>query len=230
MPDPSTELPLTPIRGDSNPEVAPVSTEVAADIKAIDAKAPTVACGALAPPSFEPALNFRADAAKPVPVDPHKLAPASVEPAPVKKATPAEGTGDHRDTSQVDSLGNKKGAFLLGETEFHGERKGETPVFRDKDPVEAHDPLVGSGPRGANVPPEHLTEAQKAETEAAETKRLQQGMSSTHAVDSIGNAKGAFKVVPQGNDAFGNRKPDWVTDEVVEEHPPMVGPRGKDAP
>jgi hypothetical protein len=148
----------------------------------------------------------------------------------VKKAAPAEGTGDQRDTSQVDSMGNKKGAFPTGEPEFHGERKGETPVFRDKDPVEVHDALVGSGPRGANVPPEHLTEAQKAETAAAETKRLQQGMSSTHAVDSIGNKKGAFKVVPQGNDPFGNRIQDKLTDEVAEEHPPMVGPRGKDAP
>jgi hypothetical protein len=114
-------------------------------------------------------------------------APASASPEPIKKPSPAENTGDPRDTSQVDSLGNPKGTFPLGEVQYHGERKGETPVFRDKDPLEAHDPLQGSGPRGADVPPEHLSEARKAETAAAETARLQRGMSSTDAVDSIGN-------------------------------------------
>lgn len=86
------------------------------------------------------------------------------------------------------------------------------------------------GPRGANVPPEHLSEGKKAETAAAEAKRLQQGMSSTDLVDSRGKKQGEFKVEPQGLDKHGARIPDKVTDELVDPPPAMVGPRGKDAP
>lgn len=163
-------------------------------------------------------------------VSPHAAAPASQAPDAIAKPTPAENTGDQRDTSKIDSLGNPKGAFPTTEAEYHGERKGEQQVLRDQLPIEAHEPLAGSGPRGANVSPEHLSEAKKQETAAAETTRLQQGMSSTDNKDSVGNPKGSFRTEEQGNDEHGARIPDVVTDEVVEEHPPMVGPRGKDAP
>lgn len=94
-------------------------------------------------------------------------------------------------------------------------------------PITAAQPV---GPRGANVPLEHLSEAQKAETAAAEEKRLQRGMASTDFVDSRGEKQGEFKVEPQGFDTHGARIPDKITDELVEPPPPMVGPRGQGAP
>ena len=155
---------------------------------------------------------------------------ASKPPAAVQRPVDPAGTGDQRDTSKIDTLGNPKGAFPTTEPEWHGERKGEQQVLRDQEPIEAHDPLVGSGPRGANVSPEHLSEAKQKESAAAQTERLQRGMSSTDNKDSVGNPKGTFRTEAQGHDEHGMRIPDVVTDEVVEEHPPMVGPRGKDAP
>jgi hypothetical protein len=132
--------------------------------------------------------------------NPHSLAPASVEPSDMKHPVPAENTGDSRDTDKLDSLGNAK---------------------EDAGPV---------GPRGANVSPEHLSEAQKAESAEQEHQRLQQGMSSTDRVDSVGNAKGHFVTEEQGLDEHGARIPDKVTDELVDEHPPQIGPRGRNTP
>jgi hypothetical protein len=132
--------------------------------------------------------------------NPHELAPPSAAPAEAKTPTPVEGTGDSRDTDKVDSLGNEK---------------------TDKGLV---------GPRGANVSPEHLSEAKKGESAAAEQRRLQRGMSSTDFVDSIGNKQGEFRTEPQGLDKHGAKIPDKVTDERVEAPPPMVGPRGHSSP
>lgn len=140
---------------------------------------------------------------------PHAAAPPSAEPEPIRKPTPAEGTGDSRDTDKVDSLGTEKGDQTAGE---------------------AHDPLAGTGPRGANVSPEHLSEAKKVESTAAEQKRLQKGMSSSDFVDSIGNKQGEFVTEAQGLDKHGARIPDKITDELKEPPPPMIGPRGHHAP
>jgi hypothetical protein len=137
------------------------------------------------------------------------LAPASQEPEPIRKPVPVEGTGDSRDTNKVDSLGNPKGDQVSGEE---------------------HDQVSGTGPRGANVSPEHLPEARRAESAQTEERRLQHGMSSTDDVDSIGNDQGAFRVEPQGLDKHGARIPDKVTDELVEEQPAQIGPRGANAP
>lgn len=105
------------------------------------------------------------------------------------------------------------------------------PKTEEKDgkqvPITKPQPI---GPRGVNVPPEHLTEARKAETAEAEARRLQQGMSSTDAVDSRGVKQGTFEIVPGEKDAAGVKQPDTVTDVLIEAQPAQIGPRGVGAP
>jgi hypothetical protein len=127
-------------------------------------------------------------------------APPSVAPVVVPPPAPAENHQPSNDEAQNDSLGFAKEAGLVG-------------------------------PRGANVSPEHLTEIQKAESAEAIDRRAHVGMSSTDHIDSIGNPKGAFETFDRGNDRHGAKRPDFIfQDEPVEQHQPMVGPRGVGAP
>lgn len=114
-------------------------------------------------------------------------------------ATKADGTGPSLDTTKFDSAGNAKA---------------------DLGPV---------GPRGANLPLDVMTDAERAAIEAKTEKRLQAGMSSTAHVDSVGNPKGEFETKTQGHNIHGMRIPDKVDFSKPVEAPALVGPRGKGA-
>lgn len=87
------------------------------------------------------------------------------------------------------------------------------------------------GPRGATLPLDVMTDADRQAVTDKQEARLKAGMSSTDHVDSRGNPQGAFKITPMGNNAMGARIPDHVDDSVlVEPNPPQVGPRGAGAP
>lgn len=141
-------------------------------------------------------------------LNPHHAAPPSAPPAPIVAAAKPEGTGDQRDTSKLDSVGNVKG-----------------------DPAEeAPEALHGSGPRGVGAPNESLEAEEKRLRDRIADIRAQRGMSSTDQVDSIGNAQHVFKQEEQGHDKHGMRIPDKSTGEIVETAPVHVGPRGAGAP
>jgi hypothetical protein len=127
--------------------------------------------------------------------------PASQEPEPIKKPVPIEGTGDQRDTSKVDTLGNEK-------------------IHIDE-----------VGPRGSNAPQDMLTDADRKRMAEEADRRAHQNMASTDKVDSVGNPQGHFETSPGGKDEHGAKKPDTVHyDRPIEEQPAHLGPRGKDAP
>jgi hypothetical protein len=86
-------------------------------------------------------------------------------------------------------------------------------------------------PRGADKPPDVMTDAERAAVVRKQEAKLAKGMPNTSMVDSIGKRKGAFKVIPQGLDRNGARIPDKVDySQPVEVHNPVHGPRGKGAP
>jgi len=133
-------------------------------------------------------------------LNPHLAAPPSLPHQEPKKAVPGGPHQPSLDEDKHDSLGHVKD---------------------DAGPV---------GPRGAHVSPEHLSEEQKAESARQQHEREHRGMSSTAAVDSRGESKHIFVHEPQGNDRNGARIPDKKTDQLVEEAPPHVGPRGIGVP
>jgi hypothetical protein len=110
-------------------------------------------------------------------------------------------TDPNRDTTKEDSLGNKK------------------------------TDLGTFGPKGDSLPPDVQTDAQRQAAADAKEAKLQQGMASTVAVDSLGEQKGRFAVTPQGYDKQGAKIPDEVDrSQVVEAQPVFTGPRGQGAP
>jgi hypothetical protein len=87
------------------------------------------------------------------------------------------------------------------------------------------------GPKGSAPPPDVQTDAQRQASADAKEARMREHMGSTVAIDSLGQQKGRFAVIPQGHDSHGMRLPDKVDrSTVVEEQPPHVGPRGQGAP
>ena len=87
------------------------------------------------------------------------------------------------------------------------------------------------GPRGQNLPPDVMSDADRAAISTKQEERLAKGLAPTHSIDSIGNKKGTFEVVPQGNDKHGARVPDKVDySKPVTPVAAQVGPRGKSAP
>jgi hypothetical protein len=87
------------------------------------------------------------------------------------------------------------------------------------------------GPRGQNLPPDVMTDEERAASAKKAEAKLASGLASTHAIDSVGNKKGSFEVVPQGNDKHGARIPDEVDySKPVQPVAAQVGPRGKNAP
>jgi hypothetical protein len=87
------------------------------------------------------------------------------------------------------------------------------------------------GPRGVDRPADVMSDEERAAVATKQEDRLRKGMSPTHSVDSTGQTKGEFAVVPQGNDKHGARLPDKVDfSKPVEAHNPVAGPRGQGAP
>lgn len=91
--------------------------------------------------------------------------------------------------------------------------------------------VVPLGPRGADTPPDVMTDAKKQAIADKVEARLKAGMSSTAKTDSTGKLKGSFAVTLRGNDKNGARYPDAVDYSKPLEAPPVhVGPRGAGAP
>jgi hypothetical protein len=87
------------------------------------------------------------------------------------------------------------------------------------------------GPKGKDAPPDVLSDAERSKIASAAEARISKNMANTHAVDSIGNKKGSFKVVPQGLDRNGAKIPDKVDySKPVTPVAAQLGPRGSGAP
>jgi hypothetical protein len=152
-------------------------------------------------------------------------APAEVPPSLPNTTSHRDGekggpTNPSLDTVRLDSLGNAKTADVNRDPE---DPEGKTVP----EPVDGSEEI---GPRGHGMPADVMTEAERqAKADAAE-KKMQAGLAPTNTIDSRGDAKGAFKVIPQGNDKHGMRLPDKVTSQIVEPVAAQVGPRGAGAP
>lgn len=87
------------------------------------------------------------------------------------------------------------------------------------------------GPRGADTPPDVMSDVERGKAAKAQEARLSKNMPSTHGVDSVGNKKGSFEVTSQGLDKHGAKIPDKVDySKPVTPVAAQVGPRGSSAP
>jgi hypothetical protein len=157
--------------------------------------------------------------------DPHFDAPPSRAPEEPKKAVAGGPTQPSRDEDLLDSLGNSKTKEVEVEV-----KDDQGNVIGSK--VE-HQPIKEAqlvGPRGANASLEHLSEEERELIKKHREQKERAGMSSTDFVDSIGNSQNVHEHIAQGHDRNGARLPDLKTDNVVEEAPKHIGPRGVGVP
>lgn len=90
---------------------------------------------------------------------------------------------------------------------------------------------VAVGPRGADLPPDVMTDADKQKVADAHEARLSKNMSSTDGKSSTGTPKGSFQTTAQGVNLHGMKIPDKIDySKPVEAPPAQVGPRGVGAP